>query len=666
MDTGAAHSDRTTGSSSCTPIGDYAVIGDCHGAALVGRDGSVDWCCLERFDADPVFCRLLGGERAGFFEIRPVGDYRVRRGYLPGTNILQTTFLSAEGAATLTDFMPLGRSSAADAYVSINAPHWLVRRLECSEGHVEFSLRYRPCGSGFGAQSLALRKHGRDIGPAEGPQLYSDVDFDIVGDIAAATVDVHAGQTVACVVTPGHAAHDHPCERADALLAVTRAFWEEWLSGCNYDGPYRDAVHRSALVLKLLTYAPTGAIVAAPTTSLPECLGGERNWDYRYCWLRDATFILYSLAALGFESEAGRFNGFLLRCLQESAPDVRIMYGIEYETELAERTLDHLPGYCDSRPVRTGNGAYTQRQFDVYGEVLDWALLHRTLGGRISEAEKRLLKGMADHVAASWGQPGQGIWEMRGAPRHHVYSKIMCWVALDRAVRLFGANTPWLHAKEAIREAILERGIDASQGYLRQSFDNDGIDAAVLTAPLTGFPLEQRTLAHTVDAVQRLLCRDGLVRRYLGTGAVDGVAGEEGTFLACSFWLVDALLFLDRHDEAIVLFETLLSKMNDVGLLSEEIDSETGRLLGNFPQGLSHLALIRSAFVIDLYRQGGSALLHGAHADRAQQHASLSKESAALWTAFKSSPRRMPQPSSTASVLHPFWRSADVAAVHRL
>ena len=627
------------------------MIGDCHGSALVGRNGSIDWCCLERFDADPVFCRLLGGERAGYFEIRPKGAFHTRRRYLPGTNILETTFVANSGRATLTDLMPLGRSSGDATNVSINAPHWLMRLLGCVEGHVEFTVRYRPCGPGFAASPPALRKTRHGVGAAGGPQLYSEVGLAIADGTAVATVDLRAGQRVSFAVTPGAAGHGSPCEHADALLAVTRAFWEEWLGDCNYRGPYREAVNRSALVLKLLTYAPTGAIVAAPTTSLPERLGGERNWDYRYCWLRDATFTLYALAALGYEGEASSFNGFLSRCLQATAPDVRVLYGIEYETELAEQTLAHLPGYCGSRPVRKGNGAYLQRQLDIYGEVLDWALLYAVLGGNLSAAERGLLRRMADQVADGWQQPGQGIWEMRGEARHHVYGKIMCWVALDRALRLFGENARWSGARAALHQAILARGIDPRQGYLRQSFDHDGVDAAVLTAPLVGFPLGRSVLERTVDVVRRMLETDGLVRRYTGAWAVDGVAGEEGEFLVCSFWLADALLFLDRRDEAVALFEKLLSRANDVGLLSEEIDSADGTLLGNFPQALTHLALIRSAFVLELHGKGGSGLLHGAHADRAQQHADGAGDIGALWTAFRRTPRPAPEARSSAAVL---------------
>jgi GH15 family glucan-1,4-alpha-glucosidase len=651
----AAGADRAA--AGCTPIADYALIGDCHGAALVGRDGSVDWCCLERFDAAPVFCRLIGGDAGGFFEIRPTGDVQSRRRYVPGTNILETRFVSRGGRAVLTDFMPLGRASATDAYVSINAPHWLVRMIRCSEGEVELSLRYRPCGPGFGAQAQALRKVDGGVATPQGPQLHCEIGFDVGAGIATATTTLRAGQTLACVVTPGAAVPERAGARARALLAVTRAFWEEWLSGCTYAGAYRDAVTRSALVLKLLTYAPTGAIVAAPTTSLPERIGGERNWDYRYCWLRDATFTLYALAALGFRSEAAQFNRFLARCLRETAPDVRIMYGVGCETELAERTLDHLPGYCGSRPVRAGNAAYLQRQLDVYGEVLDWALLQRTLGGSLSRAEQALLEGMADQVAASWQQPGQGIWEMRGPPRHHVYGKIMCWVALDRACRLFGRTARWAGAGDALYHAILEHGVDPARGALRQFFDADGVDAAVLTAPLTGFPLPPGTLARTVEAVQRSLSENGFVRRYLDAGAADGVGGDEGAFLACSFWLVDALLFLDRRDEAADLFEALVARANDVGLLAEEIDPETGTFLGNFPQGLSHLALVRSAFVLELHAKGGSGGLQGGHAERAQRHADMAKDAGALWSAFR---RETHLPRATAaSVLARFWRDDE-------
>ncbi len=642
--------------SQCTPIRDYAVIGDCHGAALVGRHGSIDWCCLERFDADPIFCRLLGDDSAGYFEIQPARTYRSRRHYRPETNILETTFESDEGSVTLIDFMPAGRTPDSDAkdYVSVNAPHWLIRVLDCTVGIIDVVLHYHPCGTGFAAQPLVLHKTDTGVATQAGPQLYSEIDFTIAGSKAETRIKMHAGQRLRFVVTAGPIEFNHPCAQADTLLEVTHAFWKEWAGACNYQGPYRDAVMRSALVLKLLTYAPTGAIVAAPTTSLPECLGGERNWDYRYCWLRDSTFTLYALAALGYEREAGRFNDFLTRCLRETAPVVRIMYGIGYETDLAEHRLDHLQGYCNSRPVRKGNGAYMQRQLDVYGEVLDWALLYRTLGGTISATEQNLLRQMADQVANTWQLPGQGIWEMRGEPRHHVYSKIMCWVALDRALRLFGNNAHWYEASEALRRAIHEHGIEPARGHLTQTFDHPGVDAAVLLAPIVGFPLEHATLVRTVDVVYETLYRKGFVRRYLIAETPDGVAGDEGAFLICSFWLVDALLFLDRRDEATTLFEKLLSVANDVGLLSEEIDPEDGKLLGNFPQALTHLAIIRSAFIMELHEKGGNKSLFGAHADRAQQHANASSAPQTLWTAFSKQPFNAIG-ASQASVLQRFW-----------
>ncbi len=620
-----------------SPISDYAVIGDCHGAALVSRDGSVDWCCLGRFDADPVFCRLLDARRGGFLSVRPEGAYHVDRGYLGCTNILRTTFTVPSGSVSLTDFMPVGRARGAGIhdYVTLKAPFSLVRVVECLEGTVRAGVRYRPTVD-FARRRARLKRAGSCVACDEGPYLHTDFELALNDDVAEGTLELHAGEQRHLLVSGERLGDIDVANQVSRLLEITRAFWEEWSAYCRYQGPYRDAVLRSALVLKLLTYAPTGAIVAAPTTSLPERIGGVRNWDYRYCWLRDATFILYALATLGYSGEARRFAEFLYRCCEATHPRVQIMYGIGGETELTEHTLDHLEGYRGSQPVRTGNAAFSQQQLDVYGEVLDWALLYRTLGGRLDRRSQGFLASMADYVVAHWHEPDQGIWEMRGPPRHHVHGKIMSWVAMDRAIRLFGRRDNWQATREAILRAVQEQGTDSRDGHLLQAFGESETDAALLLTSLVGFPLERPALRATVQAIGRTLGHGDFVQRY---ASPDGLEGDEGAFFICSFWLVDALLQIGRAQQARELYERLLDSANDVGLYAEEIDPASREFLGNFPQAFTHLALIQSAANLALYDEHGAKALRGTHADRARYTVEATAGLRALWAAFKKSGR---------------------------
>lgn len=615
------------------PIRDYAVIGDCHGAALVSQNGDVDWCCMTRFDSDPVFCRILDKDRGGFFSVRPADRFSSNRAYIDGTNILRTNFSTDHGCVTVTDFMPVGRQPRAGThdYVNLNAPGWLVRVIEGVQGEVSVHIRYRPSVA-FARQPIEIQSVPGRLITVDGPSLYHDgIRFDTDGDVASATVEVKPGERYVLVVT-STPTESHPTSQADRLFEITRAFWQEWIGYCRYGGAYKDAVRRSALVLKLLTYAPTGAIVAAPTTSLPEEIGGVRNWDYRYCWLRDAAFTLYALAALGYGGEARSFSTFLRQACATTYPDLQIMYGIGGEAELSECTREHLDGYMQSRPVRTGNGAYSQRQIDVFGEVLDWAHLFHTLGGRFDRGARKMLAALADYVVAHWQDADQGLWEMRGPPRHHVHSKMMSWVALDRAIRLLGTRPLWEEQRRRILEDIQTRGISASHGHLLQAYDHQGVDAALLLAPVVAFPVDRETLEATVTAVEREL-RDGdFVYRYKGE---DGLGGGEGAFLICSFWLVDALLHLGRHAEAKALFERLVERANDVGLYAEEIDPETGAFLGNFPQAFTHLALIGAAGHLDLHERLGPSAIAGSHADRARFGVGTALGWRALWDAFK-------------------------------
>ncbi|MEO6363968.1 MAG: glycoside hydrolase family 15 protein, partial [Caldimonas sp.] len=429
--------DRSRDQPRYRPIEDYALIGDCHGSALVARDGSIDWAALHRFDGEPVFCRLLDADRGGFWSIRPTGDFTAERAYLPGTNILRTEFRTATGRVAVTDFMPVGRRLDAGVhdYVHLNAPAWIVRRIEGVVGEVTLAVAYRPSSEFAAAEVELVQEDGVLRAGPEMATLHGGLEFAIEGDLATASRRIVAGERLDLVLAGNTVEGTSPCARAEEFFAATRAFWEEWIDYCRYRGPHRDVVERSALALKLLTFAPTGAIVAAATTSLPETIGGERNWDYRFCWIRDSSFALYALSVLGYSGEARCFHDFLLGACARSLPTVRPMYGIDGALKLDEVDLEHLEGYEGSAPVRRGNGAYLQQQMDVYGQMLDLAQLYRGLGGRISAQYARLLDAVARFIDAHWGDPDQGIWEMRGPPRHHVHSKLMSWVGMDRAGR---------------------------------------------------------------------------------------------------------------------------------------------------------------------------------------------------------------------------------------
>jgi GH15 family glucan-1,4-alpha-glucosidase len=599
------------------PIADYALIGDCHGAALVASDGSIDWACLRRFDADPVFCRLLDAGRGGHWSIRPLGAHASRRAYVDGTNVLRTVFEAADGAVAVTDFMPVGRrlDAGVNDYVNLNAPAWIVRRIEGLRGELQLQTVYRP-SLDFARRPAQLvlgdgAVHGGPQLP-ELPSLYGAVAFSVAGDCASAAFRIAAGQRLDLVLADTTVAGADPCARVDEFHAATLAFWQEWIGYCRYRGPHDAVVRRSALALKLLTHAPSGAIVAAPTTSLPEAIGGPRNWDYRYCWVRDSSFALYALAALGYGGEAQRFHDFMLRAIGRSLPEVRPLYGLEGAVRLDEVTLPHLEGYAGSAPVRTGNAAYAQRQIDGYGQILDLALLYHALGGRLGAQYRRLLAAVASFVDAHWHEPDQGIWEMRGPPRHHVHGKLMSWVGLDRGARLLGGA--WQRDAQRVADEIRARGV-TPDGALAQAYDG-GVDAAVLLAPMLGFALPQATLEATIDAVLRALGRGDFVARYLGA---DGLPGDEGAFLVCSSWLIDAELAAGRIDAARARFDRLCGCANDVGLYAEEIDAGSGAFLGNFPQALTHIGLIGNAVNLRLAERHGSAALHGAYADRARR-----------------------------------------------
>jgi GH15 family glucan-1,4-alpha-glucosidase len=527
--------------------------------------------------------------------------------------------------------------SGTHDYVTLNAPNWLVRVVACKEGTVPLAIRYRPSIE-FARTRATVERTPWGILVDRGPYLYADADFSVYGDVAEAESNMNAGESISFVVSPTLLETPPRGERIEKLLGITRAFWTEWSEYCRYRGRYSEHVIRSALTLKLLTYSPSGGLVAAPTCSLPEAIGGERNWDYRYCWLRDATFTLYALSALGYSGEAKDFAAYLSHHCGIDPQELQVMYGIECETQLTEHVLDHLEGYRGSRPVRVGNAAHTQTQLDVYGELLDWALLYRELGGRFTPRGRERFQLLANIVSAHWQGPGQGIWEMRSEPRHYVYSRMMCWAAMDRAIKLFGEKDDWKTMRDEIYESILRDGIDPDSGALRQTLSSSGADAALLLAPEIGFPLSDDALRATIRFVERELRQGDYVHRYT---CADGIAGSEGAFLICSFWLVQAKLHAGEYDDAKTLYERLISCSNDVGLFSEEVDPNTHQFLGNFPQAFTHLALVLCAIDFDLYEEGGVQALSGTHADRARSHVEATEGWRALWATFKRTGRVM-------------------------
>ncbi|HET9578325.1 MAG TPA: glycoside hydrolase family 15 protein [Usitatibacter sp.] len=581
------------------PIEDYAAIGDCHGSALVARDGSIDWCCFGRFDAPPVFWRILDAERGGFLAIAPTADFEATRAYLPGTNVLRTEFRTAAGRVAITDFMPLGRAPDARAndYVRVVAPGWLVRRIEGIAGSVELGVSSRVT-SGFAVDDAAPRDAGLAI-----------------HGVPPGLVRVAAGERRFVAIAP--AADRVTGEAIDALFEATCAYWREWIGYCRYDGPYAAQVERSALVLKMMTYPPTGACVAALTTSLPEEIGGERNWDYRFCWIRDASLMLLALSALGYSGESRGFWNYLCELLEGGVEHLQVMYGIGREAHLEERCVD-LDGYRGSRPVRTGNAAHEQNQTDLYGYILEGALGYRLLGGAFNPGDAESLAAVADFVEGCWSLPDTGIWEPRGPPRHFVHSKAMCWIVLDRAIRLLGHRPQWAQLRERIWNEILARGRDAEGGHLLQAFDakGDEVDAALLQLATLGVPLDVQTIHRTRLVVERVLRRGDFIERYR---TPDGVAGGEGAFLVCSFWHVDSLLAEGKRDAAVALFERLLAIANDVGLYSEEYDPR-GSFLGNVPQAFTHLGLVNTAVSLALFDRHGPGAVRAGHAERARLH----------------------------------------------
>jgi GH15 family glucan-1,4-alpha-glucosidase len=636
-----------SGKAAFRPIRDYALIGDCHGAALVSRDGSIDWACFGRFDADPTFLSILDVDKGGRFSIAPDVPFTAERAYFDDTAILVTAFATETGHATLRDFMPVGRCPANGTYdyVTLRAPHWIVRRVECTSGRMRLRLTFRPSRDWAERPESLAEGNGR-VMASSGTVLHHPLpEVSIDGDTASAVFEVSEGDVLSFVCAAEPVSGD-PLSRCEDLYAVTRAFWREWIDFCRYDGTHRDIVRRSAITLKLLTYAPSGALVAAPTSSLPEEIGGGRNWDYRFCWLRDSVLALYALAVAGYGGEAKRFSDYLIRVGTGETGVPQIMYGIEGESDLSERQFPHLSGHLGSSPVRAGNGAYDQRQMDVYGELLDWAEIYRTIGGDLDGATD-VLRSVADFVAGCWWEPDQGLWEIRGGPRHHVHSKIMSWVTLDRAIRLLEPKPAWVEARDAVARDIDGNGF-AADGHMLQAYGHEGVDAAALLTPMMGFEMRPERLDATIREVEAQL-RDGdFVHRYRSD---DGLGGEEGSFLICSFWLVDALLFAGRQTEAAELFDRLVTHANDVGLFAEEIDPSDGSFLGNYPQAFTHLALIASAHHLQLCSEKGCDAMRGTYADRAKRLAGATLGFRALLSAAVTTRQGIRLLSSSDSVL---------------
>jgi alpha,alpha-trehalase len=600
------------GQGSYPPIADYALLSDCHSAALVSRDGSIDWCCFHRFDARPVFSRLLDWSGGGHFRIAPTGPYTVSRRYLPATNVLETRFVTAGGVVTVVDCLAIRRGAAAGDAAQTRSHHQLLRLVRCEAGRVEVTVEFAPRFD-YGLTTPRLELQGDDIGVvlggADALVLQSEIPLtqtDVCG--CGATATLHAGDEAFLALTHQlpHQVQVHRLSRDEASARIQRTvgFWQDWSARCTYQGPHREQVLRSALVLKGLTNAPTGAIVAAPTTSLPEAIGGVRNWDYRYSWLRDAAMNLYALFALGYTDEAHAFMAWLERTTAGRAEDLKLMYGVGGERLLPEMQLDSLDGYRGSRPVRVGNAAAGQFQLDVYGYLLDTAWLYHRHGGHITPTFWRLLAGAVDVVARRWTQPDDGIWEVRGRRRHFVSSKVLAWVAVDRAIRLARAlRLPadldrWAALRRTIRRQIEEAGVDPATGAFTQAFGSQALDAANLLLPLVRFlPPEDPRIRATVARTARELATHGLVHRYLD--ADDGLPGGQASFVICSFWLVDNLALAGHTDRATALFERLVGHANDLGLLAEEIDPASGELLGNFPQAFSHVGLISAAINLE-------------------------------------------------------------------
>jgi GH15 family glucan-1,4-alpha-glucosidase len=622
------HTGAFSSDSAFPPIADYGFLSDCHTGALVASDGSIDWMCLPHFDSPSVFAALLD-RGAGSWRVGPYGVYvPTGRRYIPGTNLIETTWMTPQGWLRVVDGLTIGEwhdnsegSSHTRPPTDFDADHLLVRMIECIQGQVQVEMVCEPMleyGTTPAKWSVVDTEHegGYALDASDGKtefRLYSDMRMGIEGNRVHSRHTMAEGERRFCAISwTEELGGPRTADQAEAYLERTSHFWRNWLADGTYpDHPWRFHLERSALVLKGLTFMPTGALVAAPTTSLPETPGGERNWDYRYCWMRDASFTLWGLHALGLDWEADDFIQFVADLERNEDGSLQIMYGIKGQRDLEESTLDHLKGYESARPVRVGNGAYNQRQNDVFGAVLDSVYLHAKQRDHIPERLWPVLADQVECAAKAWKEPDQGIWEARGKPQHYVSSKLMCWVAMDRGARLAERRgdedkaEEWQAVAEEIREDILTKGVD-ERGVFRQHYDTDALDASNLLIPLVRFlPPDDERVCATVKAIREELTEHGLVLRYRTDETDDGLSGEEGTFLICSFWLVSALSEIGERREAEHLCERLLSYSSPLDLYAEELEASSGRHLGNYPQAFTHLALINAVtHVIAAQQQG--------------------------------------------------------------
>ncbi|HVX96358.1 MAG TPA: glycoside hydrolase family 15 protein [Polyangia bacterium] len=596
-------------------IEDYGLIGNTRTAALVSRSGSIDWLCAPRFDSDALFASLIGYDEHGTWSLTPTVPIREKRQqYRPNSLVLETEFVCDGGAVRITDFMPIEVEGEQRCDI--------VRVIDGVEGEVQLEMVLN-ARFGYGAYKPLITGSRGEYHCVAGPDavaLHGPIEGRVVDGRVSALISVRKGARLAfhLIWHPSHEEAPRPVD-TEASLNATDAYWRNWANRCTYEGQYKDLVVRSLLTLKALTYGPTGGIVAAPTTSLPECIGGVRNWDYRFCWLRDSSLTLDALMLGGYIDEARAFRDWLIRTVAGEPEEAQIMYDITGARRLTEFELPWLPGYEGSRPVHVGNAASGQFQLDVYGEALSciYAARRRGLGGR--EEGWPTLRSLIQFMERAWQMPDDGIWEVRGGRRHFTHSKVMAWVAIDRAARFIEefssgnaearSHLPHLHAlRERIHAEICDRGFNPRVGAFTQSYGSEQMDASVLVIPHYGFlPADDPRMKGTVAAVEKHLLREGFVLRYDTTSGADGLPGVEGAFLACTFWLADNYAFAGRVDEAEALFERLMGLRNHLGLYAEEYDPTMKRQIGNFPQGFSHLAFITTARAIDLVRQGGSA-----------------------------------------------------------